>query len=620
MLRPFAGVLDLGDGGGRDRAMQALPRAGLGDDVQITDAGTLVVAAPDSPGGQGDVICIIDGGVYNSEELAAELGLERSEQPETVLAAGYRRWGGALASRLRGEFAALIWDRRHARGLLLPDQLGVRSIFLRSEGRRLWFGTEVRNVLACLPSRPAPDPVAISHWLARTSSPDGATVYEGISGLPWGHLVELNSDGWAVQRYWQPEFQEPLQMSRGELVEEIQESLCQAVDRRLDPVGPTGVLMSGGLDSTSVAALAHYLAPDGAVAFASTFPNYPHINEVAWLDAVESHVDLPTVRYAAQGPGIIASGLEHLLHWDLPPHAWGDPWFQPLLRGARERGLTTILGGEGGDELFGSRFYLGADLMHRGRLVSAARFLRGLPEFGSRASKRSFAELFWRFGVGGLPSATITAAWQRTPWGDSAPWWASKRCANMLRAGAPPSWQDAVGPRWWAFCTHSLTDAPHASGLLDQVRRRAEQVGLEARQPLYDVDLIDLMLRVPPEACSVGDLSRPLLREAMRGFSPDAVRLRPKKSVFDHVIADALTGPEQPVLLMILENASEIGDYVNQENLRELLENSPPRQRGPTAIWALDVLRLAGVEIWLRYQEDRSLPERLLEDRHVQAS
>jgi asparagine synthase (glutamine-hydrolysing) len=399
------------------------------------------------------------------------------------------------------------------------------------------------------------------------------------------------------------------------MVEEIRAHLRRAVQKRLSPGETTGVLMSGGLDSTSIAALAHEAAPEKMLAFSLIFPGYPSANESAWLEAMETHLKIPIVRHAAAGPGLLASSIEHLRHWELPPNGWSEAWLQPLLRRAQEHGITAILDGEGGDEMFGSRFYFIADLLRQGRFVTAARFARRLPEFGGQAvSRKMAADHIWQFGIKGLPSAgAITALQRLAPMGNSIPWWASKECATLLATREHAAWRDAAGPRWWAFpALYTLTNNPHAVGLFDIMRRRARQAGLEPRHPLYDLDLLELMLQVPPEACSDGRLSRPLFREAMAGISPDSVRLRRDKVRFDQVLMDALVGHELPALRALFGDAPEIAAYVEPEALTELLERVPPRQRDPLAIWASQVLRFAAMEIWLRSQESRPLPDQFL--------
>jgi asparagine synthase (glutamine-hydrolysing) len=618
VIRPFAGVLDPNHGDARAVAMRALPQTLPGHATAIAEAGALLVAGSDLIEVEG-VLCLVDGAVYNHRQLARQLGIGSEERQEVVLAHGYRRWGGDLAPRLRGEFSLLAWDRHRQRGILVPDQLGVRRLVVRIDGRRLWFASEVRHLLPLLASRPGPNPTAVSHWLTGRPAPRGATLYRGIDCPGPGQMVELGFGGGNIRRYWRPRYREPLAVSRGELMERIRSALGEAVARRTTADAPIGILMSGGLDSTSVAALAHRISSDGARAFSATFPDYPHIDESAWIDALESQLGLPGVSLAAGPQGILASGLEHLAEWGLPLHAWSEPWTQPLLRRAAEMGVTAMLSGEGGDELFGSRMLLTADLMRRGRPIAAARFARGLPEAGGRAPRRVLAQVLWRFGVQGMPAARLEAIWHATRRGSDTPWWASREMARLLRKVPEPTWRNTEGPRWWAHLSHALTEGVHGYGVLDHLRRRTEQAGLEARHPLLDLDLLELMLQVPPMLCSEGRLTRPLLREAMAGISPDVVRMRPDKSVFDEPVTDALTGPELPALREILGNATEIRAYARREAIAELLDNPPPHQRGDAGAWGEHVLRLTAIELWLRYQGDHELPRKLLESSLVAA-
>ncbi len=608
MIRPFAGVVDPESGQARALARRALS----GDGDEIIEAGPLVLGATGCIKAE-EVLCHLDGAIYNHRELARQLNLHGEPEPEVVLARGFRRWGADLAPRLRGEFSLLLWDRRDHRGLLVADQLGVRRVVVRRQGRRTWFASEVRHLLPLLASRPAPDPTAVAAWLTGRPAPGGATLYRGIERPGPGVMVELDPSGARLRRYWQPRYREPLALERTALIERIRHTLGEAVARRTTPGAPTGILMSGGLDSTSVVALAQRTSIDGAVAFSATFPDHPHIDESAWIDAIESELGLPGVSLSAGAQGILASGLEHLAEWELPLHAWSEPWTQPLLRRAAEIGARTMLSGEGGDELFGSRLLLTADLMRHGHPLAAVRYARGLPEAGGRAPRRVLANVLWRFGVQGMPSARLERIWRGTLGRDTAPWWASEETARRLREAPEPSWRSGQGPRWWANLSHALTEGVHGYGVLDHLRRRTDQAGLEARHPLLDLDLLELMLRVPPELCAEGRLTRPLLRAAMDGISPDAVRLRPDKSVFDDLVTDALAGPELPALREILGNATEIGAYARPEAIAELLDRPPPNQRDSPGDWGEHLLRLAAIELWLRYQGDPDLPARLLE-------
>jgi asparagine synthase (glutamine-hydrolysing) len=587
VLRAFAGTLD--------------PERGLvlqrGDPVEVDG-----------------VLCAIDGGVHECDALATALGLATPATPEAILATAYRRWGSRLAPRLRGEFTLLLWDGRERRGLLVQDQLGMRRLTVRRQGARLWFATELRDLLALLPTRPGPDPVAVGHWLTGRPAPGGATLYAGVECLGPGQLLELDRDGARPRRYWQPRFEEPLALGREELVGAVRAGLERAVARRATPGAPLGVLMSGGLDSTSVAVLAQRAGGEGAIGLSTVFPDHPGIDESPWIEALEAATGLPGVHLAARGQGIVASGLEYLDRWQLPLHAWNEAWTQPLMARAAELGVAAVLSGEGGDEVFGSRLYLTADLLRAGRPLAAARYARGLPEAGGRAPRRMLGRILWEFGLAGAPSASRVAAWRRLRGrGGEAPWWASPQMAARLGEIEDQSWRSLPGPRWWAALTHGLTEGAHGFGLYDHARRSAEAAGLEARHPLLDLDLFELMLRVPPLRCAEGRLTRPLLREAMAGLSPDPVRLRPDKSVFDDLVTGSLAGPELPALRLLLAEPREVGAYARPAAIAELLDRPPPGQRGDVGAWGDDLLRLAAIEAWLRSQSDPGLPGRLLD-------
>ena len=108
---------------------------------------------------------------------------------EELLGAGYRRWGRGLLERLRGDFALILWDPARGEGLIARDQLGVRPLFLHEFAGGLHFASEIRDLLALLPSRPAPDPAGVSHWIALSTRPGNETLYAGISRLGPGEVA-----------------------------------------------------------------------------------------------------------------------------------------------------------------------------------------------------------------------------------------------------------------------------------------------------------------------------------------------------------------------------------------------------------------------------------------------
>ncbi|MGN6190320.1 MAG: asparagine synthase-related protein, partial [Conexibacter sp.] len=216
------------------------------------DLGPLSVACDGAPvDAEAPVVCLLDGVLDDTIELAAALGLA-TRDPERLVAAAYARWGEAALRRLRGDFALLLWEPARRRGLLVRDPLGVRGLYWHADGRTLTFGSEVRHVLAALPRRPAPDHDAVAAWIASASRRGDATLYAGVRRLRPGGLIRFGADGWEPRRWWEPRYAAPLRAAPPERDAAVRAALTRAVARRMSP-GLTAVTLSGGLDSSAVA-------------------------------------------------------------------------------------------------------------------------------------------------------------------------------------------------------------------------------------------------------------------------------------------------------------------------------------------------------------------------------
>jgi asparagine synthase (glutamine-hydrolysing) len=604
----------------RSDARRALVRRALGStETTVLDTPQLVVGcAPGlaAPRHADHPWCLVDGYVHNAGELAGQLELPPGSTQEATLLAAFARWGFAMLERLRGEFAFVLWDPVARRGMLARDQLGTRLLVLRADGGRLWFASEVRELLRLLPRRPSPDQSSLANWLVMRSPADGCTMFEGVRVLQPGHAVLLDPDGWRVRRYWAPRYHEPLRASRQELVELVRERLYVSVSRRIELTGGTAVMMSGGLDSTSLAAVAHDIAPGSVLTASVQFPEYPNVDETFYVDCINRTLGMPSVKVRMNGiGGMVYSAAEYLRAWELPLHAWSDSWSRPLTDAAGSHGARAIFGGDGGDEVFGSRFYLMADRIRAGNLRGAVRLVRRLAEVGGIPPRDWQLRLLGRFGLTpALPWRAHDLARRLHPRAGGSPAWLLPRTAARLSETSDPwGWLKLDGPRWWAGLVNSVVSGPQQIGLFDEIRRRAARSGLDARHALYDLDLLELAFRLPPLSCFDASLSRPLLRDAVAGVSPDEVRLRPDKSVFDAPILDGIQGPEREAVHAILGAPdAEILAYVSRKGLSGLLRDDAPERYERPSAWALAVWRLTTAEMWLRAEADPSVVDRWL--------
>jgi asparagine synthetase B (glutamine-hydrolysing) len=287
----------------------------------------------------------------------------------------------------------------------------------------------------------------------------------------------------------------------------------------------------------------------------------------------------------------------------------------PLLRRAAHEGITVMLDGEGGDELFGCSEYLLADRILRGDIRGAISLARRFPGVGDDPKTGLLWALVREYGLKGAAPHGLHRMMRRVFGADRyAPRWLKPPSAKRyLELHDEWAWKKRGGPRWWGYLADLLTSGRERIGVYDLLRQRASLAGLANRHPLLeDIDLVELVLRVPPELAFDPELTRPLARDAVVGLLPDEIRLRPDKVDFSRLLIEALSGPDRALATQLLgAKDAELWAYAEPKEVGKLLE-TPLERRGP--VWARVVSRLATTESWLRSQADPSFPQRLLEE------
>jgi asparagine synthase (glutamine-hydrolysing) len=590
----LAGIHDPGErADAAQRLRGALPGA------TVVEAGALTLAGA-TPARSGGVLAALAGRVQRVDALRAGLGLPAEGSLEEALAAGYARLGPGLLARLRGPFALVVWDRDRRRGLLAQDQLGGRSLFTVLDGSALLFATEIRVLLALLRRRPAPDELALTHHLVDHAVPDGQTLFAGITRLGGGELLELGDAGRARRSHWAPRYAPALREPRGALAARLRSELETAVG---DDLPADALLLSGGLDSSVVAALAAPRAP-GLQAIAAAFAE-PELDETAWARRAAEHAGLPLTTVPIDHREPLDAAVAYQAAWALPLPVPGIVIEAPLVARAAAIGAAVLLDGQGGDELFGAAHFLVADRVRRLRPVAAWRLARRHPWLGAHPPRRHVWRVFTSVGLhGALAPGLHERARRRRPAERYAPAWLRPRPAQLYRDTQDPwGWKRLDGPRWWAYLADALTRGRERADLADYLRRRGRMGGVEARSPLLDVRLVELALRLPPETNFDPVTSRPLVREALRGALPADVLARRDKRDFSALHHRALLAPHnlERVRTLLGERRAEVGAYVDLARLRrDLLDHPPPVGAPGWRPWAVHVWNVVTAELWLR--------------------
>jgi asparagine synthase (glutamine-hydrolysing) len=292
---------------------------------------------------------------------------------------------------------------------------------------------------------------------------------------------------------------------------------------------------------------------------------------------------------------VLADTLDFQARWQVPPVSPTLGFQVAMQRFASSVGSTIVLDGEGGDELFGLRPYLLADVLCRGRAIKAWRLAHDFADDPGTA-RRALA----LFGVrGAVPARLHRLRPARRP-----AWLRDDVDFELPADTTSYAWKSLRGPRWQAEARDQLTAARERMGAHDHLRRRSAMAGSVAVHPfLQDLDLIELALQLPPEHGFSAGYDRPALRDAMRGELPEAVRLRTEKSYFNHLFEDALNGPDRSALEVLLAPGAEISALVRPDFLRQLLEMPEEGRRG---VWSWTAWRFAAAESWLGLQSDPS--------------
>ena len=322
-----------------------------------------------------------------------------------------------------------------------------------------------------------------------------------------------------------------------------------------------------------------------------------------------AHCDADVVRVPIRAGPIADHATAHLERWEVPMEHPGGAFFLPVQAAAAGRGATVLLDGEGGDELFGCEPFAIADHLLAGDPLGAVRLARALPGM-VRLDPRSLKVVLRNWIAPALvpPRALRRARGAVARWRPPAPAWLgpfARRAAGVPREEA---WRRSGMSRAQGHLAWLLTDARSELGMHDHLRRLAALAGVHDAHPFLDVDLVELVLGLPPELAFDARLDRPLLREAMHGLLPERVRLREDKVFFDVLLRDALTGPDRAAVDRVLTRGSlELGGLVHAGALRAQWESGPAAcPRGPQA-WGAEIWRAFAFETWLRREAGRSV-------------
>lgn len=536
--------------------------------IDLSEAGNQPMHSPD-----GRWVMAYNGEIYNYRELRAELEAAGEQfvghSDSEILLRLFMREGAACFTRLNGIFAAAFWDREERTLTLARDPMGVKPLYFAEQAHGFAFASEMKALIRGGDVVPTINKKAVFHHLGLLWSPGRETIVSEIHKMLPGEAMVVK--GGAVQSRWiysnpvLPTADAQPTADAASLVAQVRDSVETAVQRQLVSDVPLGAFLSGGLDSSSIAAFAarHRTGPgklqcfsiaiaDGTQAAEGFADDLPYARRVAQHLDVDLHV--------VQADGSMLDRLAETIYFlDEPTADLAALNTLLISEMARSQGITVLLSGSGGDDIFTG--------YRRHYALMQERYWAWLP----RGGRHALSSLTGMLPKNIAPLRRIAKAFQFA--GDDPnsrlagyftwlqPEEAYALLSPELKASMEPS--DMIAP-----LIHSLSDVPEQASalrkmlyleckhfLVDHNLNYADKMGMaasiEIRVPLLDADLVKLALALPDDLRQQGRVGKAIFKKAMEPILPHDVIYRPK-SGFGVPLRQWLLGPLDPIVQDLL--------------------------------------------------------------------
>lgn len=505
------------------------------------------------------IAVVLNGELYNYREVRGQLEKLghsfRSASDTEILPHLYEEYGDDLVNHLNGMFAFALWDYKRRRLLIARDRFGEKPLYWGIFDNTLLFASEPKVLLAHPAVRPVLNLQALRQYLSFDYVPAPLSIYEGINKLPAAHKLVLEDGCVDVTRYWQLDYRtvDPVP-SINEAAEHLKSLLADAVRMRLVSDVPLGVLLSGGVDSSTVAALAVRASTEAVKTFSisfaeASFDESAYARGVAKFLGTDHHEERLSANLAANLVGEIGSWMDE---------PFSDPSLVPtyLLSRFTRKHVTVALGGDGGDELFaGYEMYVGhrwAEIYKHVPQVVRSGLIEPLVRLLPVKTKNLSLDYKANRFVTGTKYDEV--ARHHVWFGSFTP----EEQTRLLTSDALAATDSDIyrqAREMVAECgDHDLVKRMQnldtrlylAEDILTKVDRASMAVSLEVRAPFLDPRVAEFAASLPTNYKLRGSKTKYILKKAVDDMLPRFVTRRPKKG-FGVPVAEWLKGKLRPL-------------------------------------------------------------------------
>jgi asparagine synthase (glutamine-hydrolysing) len=573
--------------------------------------------------------CILfDGILYDRGDLQAQLGGRRPTEPTDADLVGeaYARWGEAVVGRLRGIFALTITDDARDLVLCARDPLGIRPLFYAEVGQTLLLSPSVETLLRHPGVSTELNRASLVARLTKRWPAMDETYFRHVRRVLPGHVLRVRGADRRVSRYWNPVPVDgpPAWIPDDEAPARFETALERAVARCLDGA-PAGIYMSGGLDSGMLAMVAADLCRDQGLGPPRGLSLRFSVDraEAVVPQGVTAALGLPQRQVPfeeAAGPeGTLEAALAMTRALPAPLALMWRPALQHLASIGREHGCRVILAGDGADEWLWVNPILAADLLGSLDLPRLYHLWRTYSRSYHFSGRQAFRIVVWHYGI--KSSSRTAVGPPRSALGAGRPVRRRRHALAMRDAGSPP-WVapdptlraevaagleaaytlaavEPKGDSYYLRDTRSRLDAPEKWFREEETFLVGRRTGIPVREPFWDPDLIELLVRVRPAARSAGGLAKSLVRRPLTERFPGLGFEGQRKSNLGVALLSVLETQARPVRQAMgeLRTLVDLG-VIDGDRVRILMDDAlAGRSHRHRLGWVWEFLNL---EAWTR--------------------
>ena len=559
---------------------------------------------------QGNTVSVVfNGEIYNFPELRRELEgfghVFRTTCDTEVIVYGYKQWGDDVLNRLNGMFGLAIWDTQKQKLVIARDPFGIKLIYYKIEAGRLYFGSEIRAVLAATGEGVEVDPTALNLFLRYRYTPSPYTMYEGIQKLAPGTMLTVEKGAYRVSRWYtyKPVPFSPMK-SVGEAREELAELYKQSIKRHLLSDVPVGLLLSGGVDSGLLLALMNLYGKSWrtyTVGYGSTFEDdeLSDAKETAGIfSSNHSDVLLDRGTFEEALPKIVSCLEEPIASSSIVPMYF-------VCQRARQDVKVALIG-QGPDELFGGyRRHLG---------VRYAGIWRGLPTWLRRPAASVISALprneMLKRGVYSLNISDRMRRYQHVfsllPGSEVDALFHDGMLASGTGDKILECWQDFPALTSEVDDLGAFQFLELRSSLPDELLMFADKLsmahGLEARVPYLDKEIVEYVERLPANFKVRNGSQKWIHRQVCQALLPKKILGRKKRGFAVNVVDDWFRGAmSKKMREILLDRESQIYRYLRPAAVQSIFTKHSSGQSDNHKI----LFSLVVFEEWLRIHLSR---------------